>query len=245
LRAFFAGLLVLLLLARGPAWAQDEESPKPEVNHLTIAVLGDSLGDGIWGSLYRRLVRDKRYTVYRGSKNSVGFFGEPLIDQIDKAFAADPPDAIVMMIGANDRRGIYVDGRLEAPYKSPQWAETYRKRVDDFMSTVDKRGVPLIWILLPIMREDGASADAKQINAIIAAAAEGRKNVAVVETWGLTIDGEGHYAAYLKNDKGQSWLARYTDGVHFSDAGYDMISEAAFAKLIAMSPSFQLMTSQK
>jgi hypothetical protein len=33
--------------------------------------------------------------------------------------------------------------------------------------------------------------------------------------------------------------------VHFSDAGYDMISEAAFAKLIAMSPSFQLMTSQK
>jgi hypothetical protein len=112
------------------------------------------------------------------------------------------------------------------------------------MDAVAKRGVPLVWILLPIMREDDASANSKQINGIISAAAEGRKNVAVVETWPLTVDGEGHYAAYLKNDKGQSWLAR-TDGVHFSDAGYDMISEAAFAKLIAMSPSFQLMTSQK
>jgi hypothetical protein len=244
-RAFFSSLLVLLLLTHGPARAQDEEAPKAEVKHLTIAVLGDSLGDGIWGSFYRRLVRDKRYTVYRGAKNSVGFGGETLIDQIDKAFAAGPTDAIVMMIGANDRRGIYVDGNLAAPYKSPQWAETYRKRVDGFMDAVAKRGVPLVWILLPIMREDDASVDAKQINGIISAAAEGRKNVAVVETWPLTVDGEGHYAAYLKNDKGQSWLARYTDGVHFSDAGYDMISEAAFAKLIAMSPSFQIMTSQK
>jgi uncharacterized protein len=113
------------------------------------------------------------------------------------------------------------------------------------MNAVAKRGVPLVWILLPIMRESDASVDAKQINSIIEAAAEGRKDVALVDTWPLTIDGEGHYAAYLKNDKGQSWLARYTDGVHFSDAGYDMISEAAFAKLNAMSPSFQLMTSQK
>jgi uncharacterized protein len=108
--------LVLLLFVHGPAWAQDKEVPKPEVKHLTIAVLGD----GIWGSLYRRLVRDKRYTVYRGAKNSVGFGSETLIDQIDKAFAAGPTDAIVMMIGANDRRGIYVDGNLAAPYKSPQ-----------------------------------------------------------------------------------------------------------------------------
>ena len=168
-----------------------------------------------------------------------------MIDQIDKAFAAGPTDAIVMMIGANDRGGIYVDGNLAAPYKSPQWAGIYRKRVEDFMEETARRGVPLVWILLPVMREDDASVDARQINAIVTAAAEGRKNVAVVETWSLTVDGDGHYAAYLKNAKGQSWLARYTDGVHFSDAGYDMISEAAFAKLIAMSPSFQLMTSQK
>jgi hypothetical protein len=112
------------------------------------------------------------------------------------------------------------------------------------MDAVAKHDVPLVWILLPVMREDDASVDAKQINSIITAAAEGRKNVTLVETWPMTVDGEGHYAAYLKNAKGQSWLARYTDGVHFSDAGYDMISEAAFAKLIAMSPSLQFMTSQ-
>jgi hypothetical protein len=237
--------LALLLLVQGAAQAEGGEADKAELKHLTIAALGDSLGDGIWGSLYRKLVRDKRYTVFRGARNSVGFGGETLIDQIDKAFGSGPPDAIVMMIGANDRRGIYVDGNLAAPYKSPQWAETYRKRVDDFMDAVAKRGVPLVWILLPVMRDDDASVDARQINGIVSAAAEGRSNVALVETWPLTIDGEGHYTAYLKNDKGQSWLARYTDGVHFSDAGYDMISDAAFAKLIAMSPSFQLMTSQK
>jgi uncharacterized protein len=244
LRTLVSGLLVLLLFVGGLAQAESGDPEKADLKHVTIAVLGDSLGDGIWGGLYRKMVRDKRYTIYRGGKNSVGFGGETLIDQIDKAFAAGPTDAIIMMIGANDRRGIYVDGNLAAPYKSPQWADTYRKRVDDFMDAVAKRGVPLVWILLPVMREDDASVDAKQINSIVSAAAEGRKNVTLVETWPMTIDGEGHYAAYLKNAKGQSWLVRAPDGVHFSDAGYDMISEAAFARLIAMSPSFQLMTSQ-
>ena len=96
LRSLVSSLLVLLLLAHGPALAEgdDTAAAKPEVKHLTVAVLGDSLGDGIWGGLYRKLVRDKRYTVFRGAKNSVGFGGETLIDQIDKAFAAGPTDGI-------------------------------------------------------------------------------------------------------------------------------------------------------
>src|SRR5258708_12289812 len=163
-------------MAHAPARAQDEDASKPEVKHLTVAVLGDSLGDGIWGSFYRRLVRDKRYTVYRGAKNSVGFGGETLIDQIDKAFAAGPTDAIVMMIGANDRRGIYVDGNLAAPYKSPQWAETYRHRVDGFMDAAPRRGVPLGWILLPVMPEDDPTLAPSQTNPIIAPTPDAPQN---------------------------------------------------------------------
>jgi len=104
--------------------------------------------------------------VYRGAKNSVGFGGGALIDQIDKAFAPGPTDAIVMMIGANDRGGIYVDGNLAAPYKSPQWAGIYRKRVEDFMEETARRGVPLVWILLPVMLEDDARASDAHVDAL-------------------------------------------------------------------------------
>lgn len=211
----------------------------------TIAVLGDSLADGIWGGLFRKLVRDKRYTVYRGSKNSVGFGGGDLLDMMDKAFAAGPVDAIVMMVGANDRGGIYVDGKLEAPYKSPQWPDVYRRRVDNFMDASYSRGIPMIWVLLPVMREGDAEADAKRINSIITAAATDRRRVRLVESRPMTADAEGQYAAYLKDAKGQPRLVRHTDGVHFSDFGYDIIADEAFARLNEMSVRFWLMSTRK
>ncbi|MCX7361313.1 MAG: DUF459 domain-containing protein [Alphaproteobacteria bacterium] len=211
----------------------------------TIAVLGDSLADGIWGGLFRKLVRDKRYTVYRGAKNSVGFGGGDLLDMMDKAFAAGPVDAIVMMVGANDRGGIYVDGKLEAPYKSPQWPDVYRRRVDNFMDASYSRGIPMVWILLPVMREGDAEADARKINSIIMAAAADRRRVRLVESRPMTVDPEGQYAAYLKDAKGQPRLVRHTDGVHFSDFGYDIIADAAFARLNEMSVRFWLMSTRK
>lgn len=214
-------------------------------SRATIAVLGDSLADGIWGGLFRKLVRDKRYTVYRGSKNSVGFGGGDLLDMMDKAFAAGPVDAIVMMVGANDRGGIYVDGKLEAPYKSPQWADLYRRRVDNFMDASYGRGVPVVWILLPVMRESDAEADARKINAIVTAAAADRRRVRLVDSRPITVDADGQYAAYLKDTKGQPRLARHTDGVHFSDFGYEIIADAAFAKLNEMSVRFWLMSTRK
>ena len=232
-----------------PALAYPEglaSQPVVEVpTRATIAVLGDSLADGIWGALFRKLVRDKRYTVYRGAKNSVGFGGGDLLDMMDKAFAAGPVDAIVMMVGANDRGGIYVDGKLAAPYRSPQWPDIYRRRVDDFLDSSYGRGVPVVWVLLPVMREADVEADAKRINAIISAAATDRRRVKLLESRPMTVDAEGQYAAYLKDAKGQLRLMRHTDGVHFSDFGYDVIAEAAFAKLNEVSARFSLMSTRK
>jgi hypothetical protein len=217
-------------------WAKDEPSiggdKKASPAKVTIAVVGDSLADGIWGGIYRKLYRDKRFSVYRGAKNSIGFGGGDLLDTLDRAFEAGPVDAVVMMIGANDRRGIYTtDGKLEAAYKSPQWPAAYRARVDKFMDTATGHLVPLVWVLLPVMREDGADTDSKQINDIVCSAADSHALVATVPTRPLTLDPEGKYAAYLKDAKGHQRLVRDSDGIHFTDYGYDMIANQVLAKL--------------
>jgi len=232
----------------GPSSTGAADAPLREVSPASsakIAVLGDSLADGIWGALYRKLHRDRRHSVYRGAKNSVGFGGENLIDMIDRAFAGTAADAVVMMIGANDRRGVYVDGKLEAAYRSPQWSDAYRRRVEQFMDQVGVRRVPLVWILLPVMREEDASRDARQINSIIKAASETRPDVHLIETWALMSDEQGNYAAYVKDAKGQSRLLRHSDGVHFSDWGYEMMADAAFNQLLAVSPPLRSMASAK
>lgn len=229
-------------------WAKDEPSTsgdkKASLAKVTIAVVGDSLADGIWGGIYRKLYRDKRFSVYRGAKNSVGFGGGDLLDALDRAFEAGPVDAVVMMIGANDRRGIYAnDGKLAAAYKSPQWPAAYRARVDKFMDSATAREVPLVWVLLPVMREDGAEVDSKQINTIVGEAAECHPLVATVPTRPLTADPDGKYAAYLKDAKGQQRLVRDSDGVHFTDYGYDMIADQVLAKLSDVSSKIGGVTS--
>jgi hypothetical protein len=223
-----------------PANGGDKKAPPPKV---TIAVIGDSLADGLWGAIYRKLYRDKHVIVYRGAKNSVGFGASDLLDMLDRAFEG-PVDAVVMMIGANDRRGIYgSDGKLAAAYHSPQWPAVYRARVDRFMDSATNHGVPLVWVLLPVMRDDGADSDGRQVNSIICEAADDRPLVATLPTRPLTVDADGKYSAYLKDAKGQQRLVRDTDGIHFADHGYDMIADRILAKLDDLSVKIGIQTS--
>src|SRR4029450_203782 len=50
--------------------------PPPVPDKVAVTVPGDSLADGIWGAVYRRLVRDKRYVIRRNARNSTGFTTE-------------------------------------------------------------------------------------------------------------------------------------------------------------------------
>jgi hypothetical protein len=105
------GFLAVSAFLPVSGWAKDDApgggDKKASPAKMTIAVIGDSLADGIWGGLSRKLYRDKRFCVHRGAKNSVGFGASDMLETLDRAFEAGPVDAVVMMIGANDRRGIY------------------------------------------------------------------------------------------------------------------------------------------
>jgi hypothetical protein len=230
------GFLTVSAFIPVSGWAKDaapaDGDKKAAPAQVTVAVIGDSLADGIWGGLYRKLYRDKRFCVHRGAKNSVGFGASDMLEPLDRAFEAGPVDAVVMMIGANDRRGIYAtDGKLAAAYHSPQWPAVYRARVDTFMDSVTARSVPLVWVLLPVMRDAGWDDDGRQINGIISEAADSRELVATIATRPMTVDPDGKYSAYLKDAKGQQRLVRDADGIHFTDYGYDMIAGRVLAKL--------------
>jgi uncharacterized protein len=211
---------------------------------VTIAVLGDSLGDGMWGGLYRLMVRDKRYVFYRGAKNSVGFTGTDLTDMIDAAVAAGPVDAVVMMIGANDRRSFFVGTQSKALFRSKAWQELYAGRVAAFMDRLQQNKLPTVWILLPIMRADDASADARLINEIVTEAAKTRPYMKLLPTLQLTADDSGAYASHFKDLKGVTRLMRANDGVHFTDPAYELIGDSVLKLLRENVPPFKLLAAK-
>ncbi len=225
-----------LLLPRGKV---REEPPVPD--RVAVAVTGDSLADGIWGAIYRKLVRDKRYVIRRNARNSTGFTTEGLIDQIDEGFKPTPADAVVMMVGANDRRSFFVDGKSRALFATPSWRDLYGGRAAAFMDSLKGREAPVVWILLPVMRDAAAARDAKVINDLVLKAAADRPWVRVVDSWKLTVDADGAYQAHFKDLSGKVRLMRDNDGVHFTPPGYELIAESVLNLLREASPKFRLL----
>jgi uncharacterized protein len=211
---------------------------------LTIAAVGDSLGDGLWEGIYRLVQKDKRLTVLRGSKNSIGFTVSDMTEQIDAAFAAGPVDAIAIMVGANDdRRSFFIDGKPQALFGTKPWVELYRRRIERFMDYAGAKGVPLVWVLLPVMRTPEATTAATLVNQIVTDAAQGRTHVALVATWSVTADDKGAYMPYFDDLKGRKRLMRQADGLHFTEPGNEVLGNLAFKRLLEMSPRFRAVVS--
>lgn len=231
-----AAVLVSTLLATHPAHAESTPQPK---DTTVIACIGDSLADGMWGGLYKLVQKDKRYAMFRGAKNSVGFTGSNLTDLIDRTFAAGEAHALVMMIGANDRRSFFADGRAKALLGTPEWIELYKGRVGQFMDHAGKRRVPLVWILLPVMRDATATRDARLVNGIVVEAAKARPHVTLIETEPLTADEKGAYASHFNDLAGQKRQMRAGDGVHFEMPAYELIGDLVLKRLRQVSPRFK------
>ena len=231
-------LLAVLLLPTSSQSANAEVKPPPG-GTTVIAVVGDSLADGMWGGLYKLLQKDKRYALFRGSKHSLGFTGSDLIDMLDKPFANGEVHAVVMMIGANDRRSFFVDGKSKALLGTATWIELYQNRIAKFMDHAGQRNVPLVWLLLPVMREESATRDAELVNAIVRAAAKDRPHVALIETQPLTMDDSGAYISHFNDLKGQKRQMRASDGVHFEQAASELLGDIVLTRLRDVSPRFR------
>lgn len=231
--SLLCSLLASLIVVASSAARAEATEPR-----ATIAVVGDSLADGMWGGLYRTVQKDKRYTVFRGAKNSVGFTGGDLVDMIERAFAAGDVHALVMMVGANDRRTIFVDGKPRAQLGTSAWYDLYKERVERFMDEAGRRNVPLVWLLLPVMRDQQASRDAETVNAIVTAAAKDRGHVLLVDTLRLTSDEKGAYQAHFADLSGQRRQMRAGDGVHFEQPAYELFADLVLKRLREASPHF-------
>jgi hypothetical protein len=88
------------------------------------------------------------------------------------------------------------------------------------------------------MRTEEKSRAARLVNGVVTEAAKARPAVTLVPTWSLTADDKGAYMAYFNDLRGRRRLMRHSDGLHFSDPGYELLAHVTFAKLIEISPRF-------
>jgi len=103
-------------------------------------------------------------------------------------------------------------------FRSDQWAEIYSKRIDDTITALKSKGVPVFWVGLPSIRGPKSTADAVYLNDLYRARAE-RAGVIYIDVWDGFVDETGKFSNFGPDYEGQMRRLRSNDGVYFTKSG--------------------------
>jgi uncharacterized protein len=103
-------------------------------------------------------------------------------------------------------------------FRSEAWAELYSKRIAETIAAMKSRGVPVIWVGLPMIRGPKATSDAAYLNDLYRAQAE-KAGIIYVDVWDGFVDEAGKFASFGPDVDGQTRRLRSQDGVYFTKYG--------------------------
>lgn len=219
---FLAGAMLALLSA---GWAG--AAPKTALakrKPVTIVVFGDSLADGLWAAIYREYARDRSVQVIRASKVSSGFTAYNYQAWLVSLLKKYKIDAFIVQVGANDRQRMVARGRGLIRFRSDEWGQFYKQRLEDFAKQLNEAKVPVYWVGLPIMRNATVAKDSQYLNQFYEEVAR-RTGLTYISTWNVTSNDKGVYDAFFSDAKGRRRRFRADDGIHFSFLGYDRVAQ--------------------
>ena len=187
---------------------------------LRIGVVGDSmagdLGDGM-----RKLLRESdKHKVITFAKPATGLMRDDVYNWQSalKGFINKTKlNAIVVMIGGNDRQSIWLNGR-RLSRGSKIWLAEYERRVAKFMTLLAEADAKVYWVGLPAVRSDWMSRDYQGLNKIFRRHAM-KHGFTYVSTWEDFLDDSGDYTSFGPSLNGVKRRLRKEDGMHFTGDG--------------------------
>jgi len=230
------------------------ETPPAE----TVVVIGDSFGEWLAYGLELVFAETPQIGIVRKIKPDLGLVRDnarldaPEWTQAVKDLlpASEKPNAIVVMLGVNDRAPLrdrppatkpsatppdseHPPPATVAPQRPPpgpsyefhtdKWAELYAKRIDDMIATLKARGVPIIWVGLPAIRRAKSTSDMSYLDELFRARAD-KAGIAYVDIWDGFVDDQGRYEQDGPDFEGQTRRLRTYDGVNFTKAGAEKLA---------------------
>jgi hypothetical protein len=195
---------------------------KPKINPTThVVVFGDALADLVAQGLDDGFSDTPDVAVVRKVRADGGLArgdpGEWPKQALDLINGGQKITLAVVMIGANDRQPIK-DGDTSVEPLSERWKTLYRQRVGAVLRVFQERSIPVVWVGLPPMRNDGLSADLIAMNEIYRESVQ-RAGGAYADIWPGFVNEENRYTNTGPDVDGQPSRLRANDGVLFTKAG--------------------------
>jgi hypothetical protein len=128
--------------------------------------------------------------------------------------ATDNSDARPVMEpekSARSQNGLY-------EFREKRWVELYREKIDEMIGVLKSKGVPVLWVGLPVVRGPKATADTAFLDTLYRDAA-GKAGITYVDVWDGFVDQAGSFLQQGPDFEGQIRRLRSSDGVYFTRAG--------------------------
>ncbi len=213
-----------------PAPAPVARQEKPKVNPTTqIVVFGDGLADFARQGLDAVYADNQDVAIVGKTRGTTGLvnsdpadwpnFIKATLDGGQKASLA------VVMLGTGDRQPLK-EGEASVELLSDRWKEIYTQRVDAIMNSFKERGIPVVWIGLPPMKNNKLSEDLVAMNEIYKESVQ-RHGGAYVDVWPGFVDDENRYISSGPDVDGEPARLRASDGVSFTSAGARKVAHFA------------------
>ncbi len=204
---------------------------------MRIVVLGDSLADGLWGSLFRTYARCDTVDTVRLTAVSDGLAKTGSDDWLDRyttnsaALESTKNDVVIVQIGANDITTIR-EGRTRESFATETWNKLYSDRVSGLAQGLKARAGKVIWFGLPIVGNSNLE-DPYQAISKLQQSAVGQAGGTFIDIHDLTKFGTGDFAMN-GSFGGKLQQLRAPDKVHFTKAGYDFVAQEVLDDLISI-----------
>jgi hypothetical protein len=123
----------------------------------------------------------------------------------------DAPPAIAPAKSTRAPNGIY-------EFREERWVELYRKKIEEMIGVLNSKGVPVLWVGLPVVYGPKATADTLFLDSLYRDVA-GKTGITYVDVWDGFVDEAGRFVQKGPDFEGQIRQLRSSDGVYFTKAG--------------------------
>ena len=192
----------------------------PLQRKFTIGVVGDSLAQWLAMGLADTFPASQGVTIVSRARDSSGLVRDDFFDwpkALREFVSTTPMDALVVMVGSNDRQPLRGANGSEEPL-SKGWEAIYGKRVEVFAALAAEKKIPVFWVGLPVMKSERFTFDMAALNEIYRARASAA-GAHFIDMFDAFSDEKGQYSAFGPDVNGTIVKLRATDGMHFTLPG--------------------------
>ncbi len=162
---------------------------------------------------------------------------------LPKIFESSSYDAVVVLLGSNDRQMIK-DGNLRYAFGSAEWAGAYGKQVDRILDILTASGAAVYWVSLPPMGEPEFEAAMQQVMAIQKERVAAR-GFSFVDIRKAFLDGAGGYTDSGPDDTGEVRRLRSRDGITFFKQGNNRLAQLVLEAIKEGAPPVEVVSAVK